>query len=741
MSGRISRRPRLYLLGGSEAPNCEGSPEVAPGVHKGLSVATSSCEACGLVSTRKEDLVEYLHGVAVADPYRWLEDGESPEVRAWDEAQNAATRAWLDRMPGQDSLRARLRELLSVGHVGAPTVRTTPDGARRYFHVRREGTQEQAVLYVRDGVDGVDRPLIDPAPLSDDRTTTIDWWAVSNDGERVAWGLSDAGSEESTLFVRDVSTAMDLADRIAHTRHASVAWLADGSGFYYTRYPAPGDVPAGDEKYLCRVYRHRLGDDPAGDPVVFGEGRDKLDVPQVSISPGGRWLVVRVHMGWQRSEIWLRDLTDLDGPWVPVAAREDALYEPIALDDVLYLLTNEGAPRYRLFAVDYAAVGRDRWKEVLPERTDVLTDVAVVGGDHRLLVGAYLHEASARIERFAPDGTSLGPIPLPGIGSAMVAGPWDGGEVFVEMTSFATPWQVLHYSAATGMAAVWDRVGASFARSDVRVSMLHATSKDGTRVPMFVVEKDGTPRDGNQPTVLYGYGGFNIAQTPVFGSRPLLTVERGGVWVVALLRGGGEFGEEWHRAGMLERKQNVFDDLYACAEELIRAKVTRPEKLAVAGGSNGGLLVATAITQRPELFRTALALVPLTDMLRFHRFRIGRLWTAEYGDPDDPQAFGWLFAYSPYHHVQGQVRYPSILFATADSDSRVDPMHARKMAARLQEVQTDPVRPILLRIESRAGHGAGKPVAKLVGELGDELAFLFHELGMNAFLDECSVSG
>jgi prolyl oligopeptidase len=680
------------------------------------------------VKTRKDELVEILHGVPVPDPYRWLEDGESREVRAFDESQSAATRAWLSRLPARDALRERVRSLLAVGHVGAPVSRAKRGGGRRYFHVRREGAQQQSALYVREELDGSDRVLVDPAPLSPDGATAIDWWAPSRDGERVAWGVSEAGSEESTLFVRDVATGVDLPDRIPHTRHATVAWMPDGASFYYTRYPAPGDVPPGDEKYFCRVYRHVLGDDPARDALVFGDGRDKIDVPAVLASPDGRWLVVRVHMGWQKSELWLRDLAVSDAPWVPVATGVEALYEPTPLDDVLYVLTNEGASRYRLFAVDYAHPERAAWREILPESADVLTDLAVVGGDQRVLVAAYLHEASARIERFTPEGTPLGPIPLPVLGTAALAGAWDGGDVFVELTSFATPWQVLRVDASCH-ASTWDRVGAELAVSDVRVSMLYATSKDGTSVPMFVVEREGTPRDGNRPTVVYGYGGFNIAQTPAFSTRTLVTVERGGVWVVALLRGGGEFGEEWHRAGMLERKQNVFDDLYACAEELVRAGITRPERMAVAGGSNGGLLVAAAVTQRPALFRAALCLVPLADMLRFHRFRIGRLWTAEYGDPDDPEAFAWIHAYSPYHHVKDGTRYPSILLATAESDSRVDPMHARKMAARLQEAQGDPGHPVLLRVESRAGHGAGKPVAKLVEELCDELAFLSHELG------------
>ena len=671
-----------------------------------------------------------LHGEPVADPFRWLEDGESPEVRAWDEAQNEATRAFLEKAPGGDALRARVRELLSIGHVGAPAVRKTREGTRRYFHVKREGTQEQAVMLVRDGVDAPDRVLVDPAPLSPDGTTAIDWWNPSRDGSLVAWGLSEAGSEESTLRVRDVATGADLPDRIPHTRHATVAWLPGGEVFYYTRYPEPGTVPPGDEKYGARVFRHRLGDDASRDELVFGEGRDKLDVPSVIASPGGRWLVVRVHQGWQKNEVWLRDLSDPGGAWRPVVAGADALFEPIPMDDVLYVLTNDGAPRYRLYEVRYDALDRAAWREILPQHEDVLADVTVVGGADRVLVATYMHEASARLERFGGDGRALGPIELPTLGSAGASGAHDGDEVFVNFTSFATPFQVLRHDLRAGTTTLWDRVGAGFVPDGVRVELLHATSKDGTRVPMYLVSREGSPRDGDRPAVLWGYGGFNISQTPVFSIRSMLVLERGGVWVSALLRGGGEFGEEWHRAGMLEHKQNVFDDLYACAEELVRRRITRPERLAVAGGSNGGLLVAAAVTQRPELFGAGLCLVPLADMLRYQRFRIGRLWIAEYGDPDEPSAFRWLRAYSPYHHVKDGTRYPAMLFTTAESDSRVDPMHARKMAARMQEAQGAPERPILLHVESRAGHGAGKPVAKLAEEVAGEMGFLWAALKM-----------
>ena len=572
------------------------------------------------MKTRRDDLVEVVHGVAIADPFRWLEDGESEEVRAWDDAQNAETDAWMRKVPGREDLRARLRDLLSVGHVGAPVVRTMASRARRYFHIKREGAQQQSVLYVRDGADAEDRVLIDPAPLSTDGTSAIDWWSPSCDGARVAWGLSEGGSEESTLRIRDVASGADLDDRIPNTRHSSVAWLPGGAAFFYTRYPALGTVPAGDEKYFGRVYHHRVGDDPARDAMVFGEGREKLDVPSVVASPNGRWLVVRVHLGWHKSEVWLKDLAR-ESPWMPIAVGTEALYEPMPLDDVMYVVTNEGAPRYRLFEVDYAAPQRPRWREVVPESQDVLADVAVVGGDRRVIVASYLHEASARIERFSRDGASLGPLALPTLGSAGVSGAHDGDELFVQFTSFALPWRVLRADLTTGATTVWDRGGhPSFERErTVGVSMLYATSRDGTTIPMFVVQSAGPPAAGARPAILYGYGGFNIAQTPAFSARTLLAVEQGATWVVALLRGGGEFGEDWHRAGMLDRKQNVFDDLYACAEALVAQGVAPRDKLGVVGGSNGGLLIATAITQRPELFRAGLCLVPLADMLRYHR--------------------------------------------------------------------------------------------------------------------------
>jgi prolyl oligopeptidase len=689
--------------------------------------------------TRKVDVVDDFHGTKVPDPYRWLEEADTDEVRAWTEEQNARTRAWLDRTAAP-RLRARIRQMLEIGFCAAPAIRTTKSGVRRYFHTRREGGQNQPLLYVRDGHDGADRVLVDPSTLSADGTTALDWWFPSWDGALLAWGKSDGGSEESTLYLRDVETGKDLALAIPHTQHASLAWLKDGSGFYYSRYPAPGDVPEGDEKYYCKLFLHRLGTDPKDDAYVFGDGRDKTDIPSVYLSPGGRWLVARVHMGWDRSELFVRDAAlGLSAPWMPVpfATGRHAIFEPIPRDERLYVLTNDEASRYRLLAIDWddleqvvarpaGAAGADHVRTIIAEGRDVIEDVAIVGDT---VFAAYLHDASTRIERFTKDGQKLGPIPLPGLGSASITGAWDGDEAFVNYTSFVTPFEVSRYDVKTGALSPWDRVRGSHA-GDVEVTLLYATSKDGTRVPMFVVGAPGALAKKDNPVVLYGYGGFNVNQTPAFSARALLAVERGGLWVAAVLRGGGELGEDWHRAGMREHKQNVFDDFIACAEELVRRGITRPDRLCIMGGSNGGLLVAAAAIQRPELFAAGLSLVPLTDMLRYHRFRIGKLWIPEYGCADVAADFPFLYAYSPYHHVDAARAYPAMLFATADSDSRVDPMHARKMAARMQETQTSDARPILLRVESKAGHGQGKPVSKLVDELADEAIFAFRAIGI-----------
>jgi prolyl oligopeptidase len=642
---------------------------------------------------------ETKFGVEIDDPFRWLEE-ESDETREWQNAQNAKTDDYFAKRASLPDMRARIGELLRTGYCELPHVAAWPaQPKKRAFYTRREGDAQQPKLVVRE--DGKERVLIDAEKLSADATDALDWWYASPEGTRVAWGRSSAGSEQSILHVRDVETGKDLDVRIPNTQHCMVAWTSESS-FFYVRYPE-------NDPYDARVYFHEIGRDWKDDPLVFGEGREKTDVPVPIVSPDGRWLVIVVQQGWSKTELWLRDLKT--ETFVPLATDEEAVFEPIVRREALWVMTNSGAPRYRLFRVDWNDPQRASWREILAEKKDVLTSVACVG---ERVVATYLRDASSVLI----DGQKE--IPLPAIGSATVTCSPDDDDVYVGFTSFVVPLGV--WKLEGGSLAPWAQVAAK-GPTDVVVEKRFATSKDGTRVPMFVVKK----RDTKSPArcVLYGYGGFNVNQTPAFSARVLSFIERGGVWASSVLRGGGEYGEAWHQAGMLDRKQNVFDDFFACAESLLADGTTTKDALTAVGGSNGGLLVSAAVVQRPDLFAAGLSLVPLADMLRYHLFRLGQFWISEYGSPDVEAEFHALYTYSPYHHVSARA-YPAMLFWAAESDSRVDPMHARKMAAAMQAATTSH-KPIVLRVETKAGHGMGKPTAKVADQLACELAFIEEE--------------
>ncbi len=676
-----------------------------------------------------DPVVEELHGTKVADPYRWLEDGEASDVKEWQAAQNDRTRHALDALPGRDTLRDRAHAVMRAdGDVSAPRFARVGHGPALLFHTKRGADLEQPVLYVRDGAKGTDRVVLDPQKLAPGRVAAIDWWYPSVDGAFVAYGYSSDGTELSTLHVRNVKTGADLPDAIPCTRYASVAWVPDDKGFYYTRFPEPGTVPVGEEQQHRKIFFHRLGSDWHKDRIVF-EPAAKEDSPQIELSPGGRWLVATVEMGYVKNEIFVRDRSKGDAaPWVPVISGVDAWTEATPREERLYLVTNDGAPHRRVYAVEYDHLERSLWRPLLPEREDPLDGLTVL---RTQLVATYLHDASSRIERFTLGGKSLGPLPLPAMGTAATDGPWDGDELYVGFESFVQPKQILRFAAGASKSDLWDGPGEISGMSDVETTVAYATSKDGTKVPFFVVAKKGLARNGANPTLLWGYGGFNLSQTPTFRPYAVLAAQYGAVFASAVLRGGGELGEAWHRAGMMGNKQNVFDDYAACAEELASEKISAPDKLAAIGRSNGGLLVAAAVTQHPELFRAAVAIVPLTDMIRYPAFRIGRWWVTEYGDPAKDDDFKWLYAYSPYHHVKDGAHYPATLLSTGESDNRVDPMHSRKMAARLEEAQKDSSRPILLRVDASAGHGQGKPASKLVDQIVDELSFAFSQLGIS----------
>lgn len=702
---------------------------------------------------RREDVIEEFHGRKVVDPFRWLEQAESAETRAFVEAQNAYTEAVLGGIPtvNRSALRQRIEQLLTIGRAEPPQV-----GGTRFFYVRREGRQNQPVLYVREGVSGRDRVLIDLNALVPDGTVALDWFYPSPDGRFVAYGTSPNGSEISTLEiveVVDAGTAEDkradkgspehasvrmLPEKIWRTRGASVAWLPDSSGFYYTRYPRPGDVPPGEEVYHRHVFLHKIGepDNAQGlkDTEIFGQGMHPEHWPSVKVSEDGRWLLVKVEQGWARTELFLKDLTKPQSEFSALASGKDFLYDGDFYGGDLYITTNEDAPRFRVMKVACTSPQRENWKEIIAESDAVIEESQVIG---RRLFLRCSRNAVSQLRIHGLDGVLIADVKLPAPGTifASLGGNWDSELAFLGFTSFAIPPSVYQVTL-DGRVTPWAQVESGIGPEQYQAEQIWFQSRDGTRVPMFVVSRKGMARTGRTPTLLSGYGGFNVGRTPVFNRNTmLLLLEHGGIYADVQLRGGNEFGEAWHRAGMLEKKQNVFDDFIAAAEHLIAAGYTDPEHLAIQGGSNGGLLMGAAITQRPDLFRAAVSQVPLLDMLRYHHFQIARLWIPEYGSAENPEQFDYLYQYSPYHHVREAMKYPATLFMTAESDTRVDPMHAKKMAALMQSVAenhsgANADRPILLRVDTRAGHGAGKPVTKLADDAVDFWSFVFWQLGI-----------
>ncbi|HET9932430.1 MAG TPA: prolyl oligopeptidase family serine peptidase, partial [Polyangiaceae bacterium] len=638
------------------------------------------------------------------------------------------TPAYLAKSSARGAIRERMTELLAIGSISLPVVRRSPRGALRLFYTRRQGSEEQAILYVRDELGGIERVLVDPT-LGTDSTTALDWFEPSDDGTLVAYGLSEKGTEDSTLRVRDVASGSDLADVIDRTRYESLAWKPRNSGFFYSRYPEPTTVPAGEERLHRKIYEHVLGTDPQKDRLVFGSELDPTDFPGCATSPKGSWLLVSVSRGFSESALYLAATRDKTEGFARISPAGKALYSGIPREDRLFVLTNDMAPRYRIFAVDPRRPQKEHWRLVVPEHAeDVIRTFDVIG---RHILVSYLHRGLTRLARFSLDGKPEGDLSLPALGTSDgFSGLPDGNDAFYAFESFVVPREVRRFDLGKQKDSSFLRVHSDIPSNDYVVESFTARAHDGTEIPYQLVRQARRPLgDGLAKTLLYGYGGFNQIVEPRF-SRPVqVFLEQGGVYVQAQLRGGGEFGESWHRAGQLTQKQNTFDDFASVAEDLIERKVTTPAELAILGRSNGGLLVAAALTQHPELYRAAVAQVPLTDMLRYPRFLIGKLWVSEYGSPDNEPEFRALLAYSPYHRVRPGVSYPSTLITTAESDTRVDPLHARKFAAALQHA-TSSRRPILLRTERSAGHGAGIPRSKQVDELTDVYTFLFAELGL-----------
>ena len=681
------------------------------------------------------DLVDDLHGRAVADPYRWLEDPDDPRTRAWSAAQDALARAHLDDLPGRERLATTLGALTAAGWVGVPRWRSG-----RRFALRREPDQEHGVLFVIER-DGTERTLVDPAALDPAGTTTLDAWSPDHEGRLLAYQLSSGGDEHSVLHVLDVTTGDDVEPPIDRCRYSAVAWLPGGAEFLYVRMVAEDEAPPGEQAFHRRIWRHRVGASPDTDVLLDGPGLyEHHTYYGLDVSDDGRWLVVTANVGTaRRDSVWIADLHG-DAALIPVLTQADDVrcHAWVERDDRLYLLTTDGAPRFRLAVTDPATPGREHWRELVAEDPDSVLDGVVwlqpdgtTDPADGLLVLARSRHAAAELALHDLDGSHRAAVPLPGLGSLRgltTADPDTSeqqGRLWIGWTDLVTPQQVRRFDLGSGTTVLETAAPGAVDVPAVRTEQRTFTSADGTTVRMFVVAPEQV--DGPRPALLYGYGGFGIHPDAAYSSTSLAWVGAGGVYALASLRGGGEEGEAWHLAGNRAHKQNVFDDFHAAAQALVDAGDTTPDRLAILGGSNGGLLVGAALTQRPELYRAVVCSAPLLDMVRYERFSLGRTWNDEYGTADDPTELDWLLSYSPYHHVRDGVAYPAVLFTVFDSDTRVDPLHARKMCAALQHATTG--HPVLIRRETDVGHGA-RSVSRSIALGVDQLSFLAAHTGL-----------
>jgi prolyl oligopeptidase len=681
--------------------------------------------------TRQADQVDDYHGTKIADPYRWLEDDNSAETRAWVEAQNKVTLGFLEKIPERARIKERLTKLWNYERFGVPQ----REGGR-YFFSYNSGLQNQRVLMVADSLTAEPRELLDPNKLSSDGTVAMTDSVPSDDGTKLVYGLQRSGSDWEENRVRDVATGRDLDDVVEWVKFSTPSWAKDGSGFYYSRFDAPkeGAALSGKNEFQ-KLYFHKLGTKQSEDVLVY-ERRDHADWGlNGHVTDDGAYLIIHVSQGTDpKNRLFYKDLADPKAKVVELLNDFDASYDFIDNDGpVFFFETDLEAPRSRVIAIDIRKPHRANWREIVPQAAEPLKGVSVVNGQ---FICQYLKDAHSQVKVFAWDGKAIRAklvreVALPGLGSVGgFGGKRTDTDTFYSFTSFTAPGIIYRLDLTTGESAVFRQPRVDFTPADFETRQVFYRSKDGTRVPMFLTHRRGLKLDGANPTLLYGYGGFNISLTPSFSIANLVWMEMGGVYAMANLRGGGEYGSDWHLAGIKEKKQNVFDDFIAAAEWLIAEKITSPAKLAIAGGSNGGLLVGACMTQRPELFGAAMPAVGVMDMLRFHQFTIGWAWKSDFGSSEDAAGFQTLLAYSPLHRLEPGVRYPATLITTADHDDRVVPAHSFKFAARLQECQAKDGPPVLIRIETKAGHGGGNALSKVIEETADEWAFLRRALGM-----------
>ncbi|MBW4634818.1 MAG: prolyl oligopeptidase family serine peptidase [Iphinoe sp. HA4291-MV1] len=673
----------------------------------------------------KNNQVDNYHGTLVADPYRLLENPDSKETKTWIDAQNKVTFGYLQEIPTREKIKQRLTKLWDYEKYSIPFKE-----GNRYFYFKNNGLQNQSVLYTLKTLDAEPKVLLDPNTLSEDGTVALSGTAISEDGNLLAYGLSTAGSDWQEWKVRDVETGINLKDHLKWIKFSGASWTHDSKGFFYSRYDEPNEkTKLEDVNYYQKLYYHKLGTPQSEDLLIYNRLDQKEWGFNGDVTEDGRYLIISVWRGTDpRNLVFYKDLTNPKAEVIELIQEFESSFSFIDHDgSIFYFRTDFDAPKGRLIAIDTKNSASKNWREIIPQAKETLESVSTINNQ---FVTDYLQDAHSQIKIFDLNGKFIREVKLPSLGSA---GGFDGKrndtETFYLFTSFTTPGTIYRYDMVSGKSTVFRQPKVAFNPDDYETKQVFYKSKDGTKVPMFITYKKGIKLDGNNPTLLSGYGGFNISITPSFSVGSLVWMEMGGVYAVANLRGGGEYGEEWHQAGMKSKKQNVFDDFIAAAEWLITNGYTKSAKLAIAGGSNGGLLVGACITQRPDLFGAALPSVGVMDMLRFHKFTIGWAWTSEYGSPDNQQDFKTLHAYSPLHKLKPGTAYPATLITTADHDDRVVPAHSFKFAAALQAAHTGDV-PVLIRIETKAGHGAGKPTTKMIEEIADKWAFLVRTLDM-----------
>ena len=699
------------------------------GPHESDSQSQAQSEPATFVypDTTKVDHIDNYHGVEVADAYRWLEDDvrENTAVSDWVGEQNEITFAYLNDIPERKVIEQRLTQLWDYEKYGLPS----KEGGR-YFYEYNNGLQNQEEIYIQSSLDAEPEHLVDPNTWSDDGTIALAAYFPSPDGKHMAYLVQDGGSDWRTGRVMDIETKEVLDDELNWLKFTGLSWARDGSGFYYSRYPS---TEAGEEFQSLNlnqaIYFHRLGTAQESDRLVYTQAEHPDWGYGATVTDAGDYLVITVWKGTDdRYQIIYQDL--LDPGSVPVTLIEGFDHDYTFVGSIgseLYFRSNMDAPKNRLIAIDINQPEQENWREIVPEMEDVLSGVSLVGGK---VIAQYMKDAWSVVKIFELDGAESGTVNLPGIGTASgFGGKVDDAETFFAYSSFDTPSTINRLDVSTGEAEVFKKPDVAFDLDNFVVKQVFYDSKDGTRVPMFIAHKKDIELDGNNPTMLYGYGGFNISITPAFSITRLAWMEMGGVYAIANLRGGGEYGEEWHKAGTKLQKQNVFDDFIAAAEYLVAQRYTNPRKLAIFGGSNGGLLLGAVTNQRPDLFAAAIPAVGVMDMLRFHEFTAGRFWVDDYGSSEDPEEFKALYAYSPYHNIRKGTEYPAVMITTADTDDRVVPGHSFKYAAALQEAQAGDA-PILIRIETRAGHGGGVPTDKVIRQYADRWAFLYRNLDM-----------